>query len=168
MAAELAEMVARQRHGAALLDEAEPDPAHLWGRYQEVALLNAGLALHRPTYIVAAVNSAESVLVPAAINLAKRTPTLPYEAACVARALYRLSAVTGSQAYRDLANSAAAWFTGRNAANTPVYDRTAGRFYDGIDPGPVRSRNAGAESNVEGARTLLRLRPWRHAEWGFL
>lgn len=158
-AVELVEKVAQQRHGPALVDEAEPDPTHLWGRYQEIALLDAGLALHRPAYIAAAADSAESVLMPAAINLAKRIPTLPYEAACTARALYCLSAVTGSQEHRELANRAAAWFTGCNAANRPVYDLAAGRFYDGIDAGPTRSRNAGAESNVEGMRTLLRLWP---------
>jgi hypothetical protein len=155
--AELAESVARSRRGTALVDEAEADPAHLWGRYEEVALLNAGLALHRPRYVAAAIDSANAILVPAALSLTKRIPTVPYEASCVARALYRLSRVTGSQLHRDLAYRAAAWFTGLNAACVPVFDRAAGRFHDGIDPGPTVSRNAGAESNVEGLLALPRL-----------
>jgi hypothetical protein len=165
LAAELAELVALQRWGAALVDEAEADHVHLWSRYQEIALYRVGLALHRTTYMVTAADSAEAVLVPAAIGLVKRTPTLPCEAGCVARVLNCLSAVTGSRSHRHLANRAVAWFTGQNAANSPIYDRAAGRFYDGIDPGPVMSRNAGAESNVEGALTLLHLWPLQHTEW---
>ena len=156
-AAELAETVARQRQGVALVDEAEADPAHLWGRYEEVALLNAGLALHRPSYVAVAMDSADAVLVPAAMSLAERTPTVPYEASCVARALHRLSDATGNQSHHDLAHHAAAWFTGQNAARTSIYNRAAGRFYDGIDPGPIVSRNAGAESNVESLMALTHL-----------
>jgi hypothetical protein len=161
-AAELAETVARQHRGAALVDEAEADPTHLWGRYEEVAMLNAGIVLHRSSYVAAAMDSADAVLVPAAMSLAERTPTIPYEASCVARALYRLSDVTHSESYRDLAHGAAAWFTGQNAARVPVYDRAAGRIYDGIDPGPIVSRNAGAESNVEGLLAMPHL--WRYIE----
>jgi len=163
--AELAEHVALHRHGAALVDEGESDPRHLWGRYQEIALLNAGRALRRPDFLSAALSSAEAVLVPAAISLATRTPTLPYEASCVARALFCLSAETGGRMHRVLACLAAAWFTGRNAANMPVFDSVAGRFYDGIDPGPIRSRNAGAESNIEGPLALLTLSSSHCIEW---
>ncbi len=161
IAADLAEEIITHRHGSALIDEAEEDPTHLWSRYHEIALMRAGLVLDRPSYITAAVDSAAAVLVPAALELGDRVPTLPAEAGCLARVLFCLSSTTGNRSHRRLAYRAAAWFFGHNAASVRMFDGPAERFYDGIDPGPARSRNAGAEANIEGALTLLDIWPMK-------
>jgi hypothetical protein len=158
-----ARIVNANRTGPVLVDDADADPVHLWGRYQELALAAAGRTWYRPDLVAAARDSAEAVLVPAASALATRAPTVPYEAGCVARALAGLGRLTGQPRYHDLAGRARAWFTGRNAAGVPVYDRSAGRVYDGVDPagpGAAVSANAGAEANVEGALALLPHLPW--------
>ena len=59
--------------------------------------------------------------------------------------------------YADLAAQLAGWFIGKNAANTPMYDRTTGRGYDGIGSGAQVNRNAGAESTIESLWAFQRL-----------
>ncbi len=153
----LVDVVAARRDGMALIDDSEANRMHLWSRYLEVALVEAGNVLVRPALGDLARKSADAVLVPAARQLAWDVPVLPSEAGCTARVLLYLSRFCRNRAYQDLAQRAAAWFVGANAAREPVYDRAEQRFYDGVDAGPVRSRNAGAESNVEGALTLTLL-----------
>jgi hypothetical protein len=61
---------------------------------------------------------------------------------------------TGNGQYAHAAARARAWFHGINVAGRPVYDRRLGVIYDGIDEGRI-SKNAGAESNIEGALALI-------------
>ncbi|MGE5156070.1 MAG: hypothetical protein ACM3JP_01065 [Betaproteobacteria bacterium] len=155
--------VRRAEDGGILIDDADADPTHVWGRYQEQALVRVGSALGRPDLVQLAQASADAVLAPAAATLPIRTPALPYEASCLARGLTAVAQATGLARYATLAAQARAWFTGRNAAGTPVYDSTVGRVYDGLDRRGgivVRSENAGAESNVEAALALIDCLPW--------
>ncbi len=121
----LIEAVMRTRDGSLLLDDGEYDPAHLWGRYQEMALALAGRLLGRSELIRLAEASAAELLEPAAEMMAYRAPMLPYEAGCVARGLYTLGQITGAPRYMRLARGACQWFDVSNASGIPVYDRIA-------------------------------------------
>jgi hypothetical protein len=148
-----AEAIAGQSQDGILLDAAGVAPPHLWGHLQEAALAAAGHALARPDLVACAQASADALLVPA---VDKRLPVdslLPFDVSCVAAGLTGVANATGCQQYADAAARARAWFSGRNAARAPVYDRERGLVYDGVDEGRV-SRNSGAESNVEGGLAL--------------
>lgn len=101
---------------------------------------------------------------PAVHTLATAPNVIPYHASRLALTFDALAASTHHERYTRMAMLARAWFDGRNAAELPVYDRAAGRVYDGID-GVTVSRNCGAESNVEGALALFGSLPWdRYAD----
>jgi hypothetical protein len=93
-------------------------------------------------------------------RFADRTTSLPYDVSCVALGLDAIAQATGDSRAARLAELARAWFWGRNAASTPVYDIARGLVYDGVD-GDVVSANAGAESNIEGACTLFESLSWQ-------
>jgi hypothetical protein len=78
----------------------------------------------------------------------------PYDVQSAICVMDALTAVTHQARYFDLAALGRAWFTGRNPAGVPIYDRQTGRIADGIDEGSV-SRNSGAESNIVGGLALL-------------
>jgi hypothetical protein len=163
----LVDGVCRARQGNALLDDSDTDPGHLWGRYQEQALTVAASAAGRPELVRIAQDSADAVLVPAAEALATRAPTLPYEASRLALSLAAIADATGKDRYGDLARRSRAWFGGLNPAGAAVYDRLAGRAYDGVDfkdGRAVRSRNSGAEANIEAALALLDSLPFERFE----
>src|SRR2546430_1978157 len=82
------------------------------------------------------------------------TSTSPSDGVSCIYSLDRLHEATGEQRWAPLASDARAWFDGRNAAASPVYDRRRGRVADGIDQGRV-SNNSGAESNIVAAEALL-------------
>lgn len=63
---------------------------------------------------------------------------------------------TKNQNYGALARQLARWFLGKNVANTPMYDRSTGRGYDGIGATGV-NRNSGAESTIESLWAFQRL-----------
>lgn len=135
--------------------ELEVGVPHLWGHVQEGALAQAAETLERPEYLEAAIASAEMVIVPAVTSaFRERGSTSPYDVAAAVWSLDRIAAATGEDRWTRLAADGRAWFDGRNAAGSPVYDRERGRVADGID-GVRVSDNSGAESNIVAAEVLL-------------
>ena len=146
--------IARASVDDRLLDACGVATIHLWGHLQEYALCEAGVAFKRPDFIEAARRSAEAVLLPVLDWCLTAEHVLPFDMSCTVLGLAAVGRATGSVRYGRGAQQARAWFAGRNAAGKPVYDRSRGIVYDGVDEGRV-SRNSGAESNIEGGLALL-------------
>ena len=146
--------IAGARDGDRLLNAAGVQSVHLWGHLQETALAETGRLLCRPDLVETARASADALLLPAVEWLATSAHVLPFDVSCIVSGLTAVALATEDQRYAAGAAQARSWFSGRNAAGMPVYDRRRGFVYDGIDEGRV-SRNSGAESNIEGALALL-------------
>jgi hypothetical protein len=136
-----------------LLNEHGRTAIHLWGHLQERALAVAGAAFGNAEFVQAARRSADAVLVPALEWCVTAEHVLPFDMSCTALGLAAVARATGESRFERAAQQARAWFAGRNAARAPVYDRTRGIVYDGVDGCEV-SRNSGAESNIEGGLAL--------------
>ncbi len=65
--------------------------------------------------------------------------------------------ITKDEKYLSLAKDLAAWFSGANPANTPMYDPQTGRGYDGISSPDQINKNSGAESTIESLLSLQAL-----------
>ena len=150
--------IAGERTDDRLLDAHGRASIHLWGHLQESALAEAGVAFGRPAFVEAARRSAEAVLLPALDWCLTADHVLPFDMSCVTVGLASVARATGSVRYAHGAGLARAWFEGRNAAGSPVYDHQRGIVYDGVDERQV-SRNSGAESNIEGGLALLAIIP---------
>jgi hypothetical protein len=129
-------------------------PVAPWGHLQEYALCEAGIAFNRPEFIEAARRSAEAVLLPTLDWCVTAEHVLPFDMSCTVLGLAAVRRATGNVRYGQAAQQARAWFARRNAAGKPVYDRSRGIVYDGVDEGRV-NRNSGAESNIEGGLALV-------------
>ncbi len=70
-------------------------------------------------------------------------------------------AQTSDPKYATLAGRLASWFLGKNSADTPMYDRTTGRGYDGIGANGKVNRNSGAESTIESLWAFQRLEKYK-------
>ena len=149
-----ANWIASARRGDCLLNDGGTEPVHLWGHLQEAALAATGHALQRPELVERARASADVLLLPAVEWCGSAPRVLPFEVSCVVAGLSAVARATGEIRYAEAATKARSWFEGRNAARLPVYDERMLLIYDGIDEGQV-SRNSGAESNIEGALTLM-------------
>jgi hypothetical protein len=149
-----AEIANERGNNKALLNAHRVGSIHLWGHLQETALADAGSALGWADLVEVARASTESLLLPAVDWCQTAQHVLPFDVACVVSGLAAVARATGEARYAAAASDARAWFSGRNAAGQPVYDRLRGMVYDGIDDGQV-SRNSGAESNIEGALAML-------------
>lgn len=147
--------IACVRDGDRLPNAAGAKSIHLWGHLQETALAETGRLLCRPELVETARASADTLLLPAVNRLGTSAHVLPFEVSCLVSGLTAVARATEDGRYTSAAAQARSWFSGRNSAGTPVYDRRRGLIYDGIDEGRV-SRNSGAESNIEGALALLR------------
>jgi hypothetical protein len=132
---------------------------HLWGYVQAAVLARASVALGRQDWLRLAEGTVLGYLAPRVRKGFPQGTVIPYEVSSVVANLDVLAAVTGDTRYRELLYLARAWFRGRNAAGTPVYDPINGTVADGIDGAHV-SPNSGAESNVEGAFALVDELPW--------
>jgi hypothetical protein len=77
----------------------------------------------------------------------------PIEVAAVADACARAFALTDDPRWRDGVELAAAWFTGRNDANTALLDAVSGGGCDGLER-HGRNENQGAESTLALLSTL--------------
>jgi hypothetical protein len=155
-----ADRIASHRDGRILADDSETP--HFWAHHQERALMRVAVAFDRPHLSKIAIDSAFELFGEAvASRFAGRQRTLPYEVSCASLtfdAIYRLS---GDPRAGALAELARAWFYGRNAASSPVYDPARHLTYDGVD-GESVSVNSGAESNIEAAFALYSVLPWNH------
>lgn len=157
------EEIAAARVGSVLPDRAGSPDVHLWGHLQEAALARVGAAFGRPDLVQAAARSADAILVPAVARAFAGPRTIAFDVSSTVAGLDAVAAATGDQRYASLADSARAWFDGRNAAGRPVYDRERGLVRDGID-GDVVNENSGAESNIEGGLALIDSLPWAQIE----
>ncbi len=146
--------IAGARDGGRLLNAVGVQSIHLWGHLQETALAETGRLLCRPELVETARASADTLLLPAMDGLGTSAHVLPFEVSCIVSGLAAVARATDDRRYAAAAVQARSWFSGRNAAGTPVYDRRRGLIYDGIDEGRV-SRNSGAEANIEGALAML-------------
>lgn len=61
---------------------------------------------------------------------------------------------TKDEKYYSMAKELVTWFSGKNAANAPMYDPSTGRGYDGITGPNMYNKNAGAESTIEALLSL--------------
>ena len=154
-----AEEIMTARTGDVLPDRAGDPNIHLWGHLQEAALARIGTALGRDDLVQAAARSADAVLAPAAERAFQGVRSLAFDVSCTVAGLDAVAAATGEARYPELAQSARAWFDGRNAATAPVYDRVRGCVFDGID-GDTINGNSGAESNIEGGLALIGSLSW--------
>jgi hypothetical protein len=148
------ESIAASQVGGVLPDVAGQRQVHLWGHLQEIALARVGTAFRRPDLVARAAQSARTVFVPHVARAFGGQRTLPFEVSCAARALQAVARSTGDARFARHAELAREWFSGRNAAGRPVYDRARGVVYDGIDDGRL-SANSGAESNIEAGLMLI-------------
>ncbi|MFB3925014.1 MAG: hypothetical protein ACE14T_03085 [Syntrophales bacterium] len=81
----------------------------------------------------------------------------PVEAMAMTGACLDAYQFTGDEKWIKRARFCFEWFLGRNALNTPLYDRQTGACFDGLQPnGP--NRNQGAESTLSWIISLLRMR----------
>lgn len=80
----------------------------------------------------------------------------PVDAAAMVEVCVAAEAVLGGAAYRAAAETAAAWFSGRNRLGVPLFDPATGACFDGLAADGV-NRNRGAESTVAGLQARLAL-----------
>ena len=153
-----AEAIASHRDGHILADDSESP--HFWAHHQERALMRVAVAFDQPHLSRIAIRSAFELFSEAVVShFAGWQRTLPYEVSCASCTFDAVYRVSGDPRARELAELARAWFCGRNAASSPVYDPVRQLTYDGID-GESVSSNAGAESNIEAAFALYSVLPW--------
>ncbi len=57
--------------------------------------------------------------------------------------------ITKDEKYADMAGRLAAWFFGKNSANTTIFSKETGRCYDALFTGNQINKNSGAESTIE-------------------
>ena len=69
--------------------------------------------------------------------------------------------MTKEEKYLTLATDLAAWFSGNNPANVPMYDPATGRGYDGISGPDGYNKNAGAESTIESLLALQAIEKYK-------
>lgn len=149
-----ADEIASRRDGDILMNNPDERGApHLWAHIQEGVLAKAGTALNDSALIDLAVASANAFLVPTILGGFERATTTSYDIACVVFSMERLAAVTHDERWAEHAAEARAWFEGRNPAGVPMYDRVAGKVFDGIDDKRVNA-HSGAETNIEAASAL--------------
>ncbi|NQV72378.1 hypothetical protein HQ496_04580 [bacterium] len=150
---------------------------HGWGNSQTMAVSEAG----RPaSAIFEADNFYARLLVYGFLhsipfdnpNNEREFEQIAYATRAIAVGLVKLSEATSDRKYAVMAGLAASWFTGNNVAGEKMYDPATGRGYDGIGPGGVINRNAGAESTIEAVFTILEIennpvaREWMSAKGG--
>ena len=155
-----AETIASHRDGHILADDSESP--HFWAHHQERALMRVAVAFDQPHLSRIAIESAFELFGQAVVSqFAGRQRTLPYDVSCASCTFDAVYRVSGDPRARELAELARAWFCGRNAASSPVYDPVRQLTYDGVD-GESVSSNSGAESNIEAAFALYSVLPWNH------
>jgi hypothetical protein len=149
------EAIASCRSGDMLMNSPdERGHPHLWGHLQEAVLADAGELLGREDLRQIAADSADAVFVAVIESSFELPQVLAYDVQSAVFVMDRLAAVSGDARYLGLAESARAWFDGRNPAGAATYDRVVGRVADGIDHGRI-SRNSGAEANIAAGIALL-------------
>ncbi len=136
---------------------------HNWGNNQAYGLLEA-YKINQDSTILASVESWADTFVPYLIQngfpfeitvssnehfTVTEWPQIAYGMNSIYRGLKTLALIENSGHYQQLSEEVFQWFKGVNPAQTPMYDPSTGRGYDGINgPGSV-NYNSGAESTIE-------------------
>ena len=136
---------------------------HGWGNNQALALLQAYILLEDEKYLASVKLWADHFIpgliaadFPAEISLdsmstwqVRAYPQIAYGLTSSYRGMKTLAAITGEPEYAARADELFAWFQGRNAAHTQMYDPQTGRCFDGISGNTEVNLNSGAESTIE-------------------
>lgn len=139
---------------------------HAWSSQQSAALARSSTVLKK-----------RSLLKPAITEAVRFDPTLltsggadngwlpaPVETVQIAygvdsrvESLLAVADAGGTPAGYDLAGLEAAWFFGANRARQPMYDRSTGVAFDGLEADGRINHGSGAESTIHGLLTMLAL-----------
>ena len=136
---------------------------HSWGNNQAMALLQAYIIGGDEDYLNSVKLWADHFVptlieqkFPAEITLdsnevwqTRNFSQIAYGLNSTYRGMKLLAAITGSHAYSAQAENVFSWFKGKNIANTPMYNPSNGRCFDGINSGGSVNQNSGAESTIE-------------------
>ncbi|MFA6542512.1 MAG: hypothetical protein WCT99_13010 [Bacteroidota bacterium] len=145
---------------------------HAWGNGQTQALAEAGKVLNNEKMIESAQREAEGFYSRLLILGFKREfdvvdsskkrefEQIAYDIRPMAVGLLRLFDATNDSTYLTMAEIAASWFFGNNAASAQMYDPASGRCYDGIHSSTDYSKNSGAESTIEALNVMIELQPY--------
>jgi hypothetical protein len=154
---------------------------HAYASDQSYALLRAGKALNKPTWIAAARKEVDNFY-PYLIQQgfmesfevqqdgseiksvrSSRFSQIAYGIRPMVWTALEAYDQTKDAKYADLAGQLTSWFLGKNAANSPMYDQTTGRGYDGIGTNGQVNRNSGAESTIESLWAFQRIEQYPDA-----
>ncbi|MBU1101007.1 MAG: hypothetical protein KKA84_11445 [Bacteroidetes bacterium] len=148
---------------------------HGWGSSQSYSLLIAGGYLNNPKYINAALFEIDNFhrylienkfLQEFSIEKTesgyntlyeKEYPQIAYQLRTMLYASTEAYKVTGDSKYLKFSEEILKWFSGKNSANTPMYDPLTGRCFDGIQNEGYVNKNSGAESTIEALLAILQL-----------
>lgn len=145
---------------------------HAWGNGQTQALAEAGKILDNKRMIESAQREADGFYARLLIRGFKREfdvadssktreyEQIAYDIRPIAVGLLRLFDATNDSTYLTMAEIAASWFFGNNAASAQMYDPETGRCYDGIHSSTEYSKNSGAESTIEALNVMIELQPY--------
>jgi hypothetical protein len=84
----------------------------------------------------------------------KSTPQIAYGICPMVLACAKAYEITKDQKYKVQAALLSTWFSGKNPAQSPMYDPLTGRCFDGISETNQINKNSGAESTIEALLTM--------------
>jgi hypothetical protein len=152
-----------------------PDGWHAWANGQTQALAEAGALLGKPEYIAAAEKEVLGWYTRLAMEKMIREfriddpadireySQIAYNFRPMIAGALRVGDATGDIKYAKLAGILTSWFFGNNVLNIPMYDKTSGRCYDGINDAESVNRNSGAESTIEALYAILEAEQYTEA-----
>ena len=145
---------------------------HAYGNIQSYALMKSGVLLGKDELIKAALKEVDHFYPYLLENgiahhfyLEERNegldtvdyslfPQIAYGVRPLVYACVEAYEVTGDKKYAEMAREAASWLHGNNPAETPMYNASTGRCFDGIVSDTKVNLNSGAESTIEALLTL--------------
>jgi len=142
---------------------------HAWGNGQTQVLAEAGKVLRNQQMIESARREADGfysrLLIQGfqrefdVVDTSKRREfeQIAYDLRPIVVGLVRLYEATTEKKYLTMAEIAASWFFGNNAAASIMYDTASGRGYDGIRSPAEVNKNSGAESTIEALLAIMEL-----------
>jgi hypothetical protein len=143
---------------------------HNWGNNQAYALLEAFRITGDSTLFYSVKSWADSFIpfliknnIPREITMNSNQtykkvdfPQIAYGINSLYRGLKSLADITNDDFYAERSETIFGWFTGKNIAQTPMYDPETGRCFDGIIGDLSVNLNSGAESTIECLLAILK------------
>lgn len=158
------QLIVGERDTPYFRDHPNSEHIYLWGYHQLHAVAYAARVLDQPGLLTACRPTVKNLLEPDvragfwySYPDRREDGVCAYTVSPIVQGLAELHRASGIKKHRQLALDGAAWFYGRNAARTPMYDPTTGRCRDGITAG-IASVNCGAESAIEAGLAELERR----------